>query len=70
MIINVVSELRVKHFHMCCSYQKTVMRVIHSLKLPFELDKHIFTYVGFSSFYVRDYKVDALVALRLKELSP
>ena len=70
MTIKVVGEIRIKHFHTCCSYQKTMMKVMKAFPLPLELDKYIFTYVGLSRFYVPDYKVDALVALRLKELSP
>ena len=70
MIIKVVDELRVKHFRAYCSYKSRIMKIIDLFKLPVELDKYIFTYVGFSMFYVPDYKVDALVALRLKESSP
>jgi len=70
MMIKVVRELRLKHFHNCCCYQKTIMKVIGTLSFPFDVDRYIFTYVGFSYFYVPDYKVGALVALRLKESSP
>ena len=71
MMIKVVDELRVKHFWDCFSYKNIILKMmIDSFKLPVELDKYIFNYVGFSSFYVPDYKVDELVALRLKESSP
>jgi hypothetical protein len=66
-MIQVINEVRIGHFRNCYSYKKTILRVIDTFNLSFELDKYIFSYVGFSAFYLPDYKVDELVALRLKE---
>jgi len=61
-------DTRVQHLHHCISYKKLIMKVLDSCKLPLELDKYIFTFVGFYPIsFVRDYIVSVPVSLRSKE---
>lgn len=50
IVIEVLTENRVKHFYHCYSYKKIVMKIMEPFQLPFVLSNYIFTYVGCSSF--------------------
>ena len=46
-----MDSLKIKHVYHCIDYKKIIFRCIFStLNLPFELEKYLFTFIGFGPF--------------------